>query len=394
MAARKKIFFLTSRIPFPLEKGDKLRAYHQMRHLSQRHDIHLCVVSNQKLTAEAEQELNKFCSSINTYESKKTSIILNMIVSFFTGLPFQVGYFFNSGAHYFVKKTLEKVQADHIFVQLLRTAEFVKQVNLPKTIDYMDSFSMGMQRRKEKSSGLKKLAFHIENKRLKRYEESIFPYFDQHFIISQQDKESFEFPAAKKINVIPNGVDHEFFAPDKNVEKKYDLIFTGNMSYPPNVSAVEFIAQKILPLIWKQRPECNFIIAGANPSSKVKALSSDKIKVTGWVDDIRTCYNEGKICVTPLNIGTGLQNKLLEAMSMELPCVCSQLANNALAAENGKEIVIANRADDYAENIINLLNDPEKRKSLASNGKKFIVKNYHWESIIAKMEKLMFSPTG
>lgn len=390
MADRKKILFFTSRIPYPLEKGDKLRAYHQMRHFSKTHEVHLCVVSNQALTDEAEKELLKICSGLHVYQSKILSIVTNMIISFFAGLPFQVGYFFNSGADYFVKQVVKKIQPDHIFVQLLRMAEYVKDVkDIPKTIDYMDSFSMGIKRRQEKAGGIKKVIFKMEASRLEKYEEQIFSYFDHHMIISQQDKESFAFENAKKIHVVPNGVDQVFFSPDQSVEKKYDIVFTGNMSYPPNVAAVEFIASKILPLIWRTLPHCNFLIAGAEPSSTVKALENDKVKVTGWMDDIRLAYNEGKIFVAPLHIGTGLQNKLLEAMSMEIPCISSQLANNALAAAKEKEILIALEAQEYADLVLELLASEEKREKLATEGKNFIVRNYHWENIILKMEEIM-----
>lgn len=390
MSSRKKIFFLCSRIPYPLEKGDKLRVYHQMRHLSKNHDVYLCVVSKQKLSDSARIQLEKICVKMYVYESKLSSILFNLIVSLFSGLPFQVGFFFNSGADFFIKKIIKSVKPDHIFVQLLRMSEYVKDIRgIPKTLDYMDSFSMGMKRRKEREKSLKKWLYHIENKSLERYEESIFPYFDHHMIISEQDKQSFAFDDAKKIHVVPNGVDAEFFAPNEDIKKKYDIIFTGNMSYPPNVAAVELIAKKILPIIWKSKPDCTFLIAGAEPNAAVKALASGKITVTGWMDDIRSAYYEGRICLTPLNIGTGLQNKILEAMSMEIPCITSQLANNALKAAPDKEILIGESPDDYAQHVLRLLDDPDEGKRIGLAGKQHVVSNYHWESIIAKMELIM-----
>lgn len=390
MPTRKKILFLCSRIPYPLEKGDKLRVYHQVRHLSKHNDVVLCVVSNQKLGEEAKKELEKVCMKIYVYESTYSSIAANLIVSLFSGLPFQVGYFYNSGADLFIKKIIKSVKPDHIFVQLLRMSEYIKNVKgIPKTLDYMDSFSMGMKRRKEKERSFKKWLYHWENKSLERYEENIFPYFDHHMIISEQDKQSFDFEQAKKIEVVPNGVDSAFFAPDYSIEKKYDIIFTGNMSYPPNVAAVELIAKKILPIVWKSKPSCTFLIAGAEPSASVKALAGDKITVTGWMDDIRSAYYEGKICLTPLNIGTGLQNKILEAMSMEIPCITSELANNALKAAPGKEILIGKDPQEYAAHVLRLLDDSSERERVGMAGKSHVVNNYHWESIVAKMEQIM-----
>ncbi len=391
MSERKKLVYLTSRIPFPLEKGDKLRAYHQMRLLGVSHDIHLIVVSNSKLKNDAKVELEKFCKSVRVYETKTSSILTNMFISLLNGLPFQVGYFFNSGAHYFIHQAIKEIQPNHIFVQLIRMSEYVKDIkHIPKTIDYIDSFSMGMKRRKEKEKSIKKAAYAIESSRLKKYAEKIFPFFDNHILISEQDKDTFDFKGAENISVIPNGVDQEYFSPDRTAEKKYDLIFTGNMSYPPNVNAVVFITEKILPLVWEKQPNCNLLIAGAEPNSVVKSLATDKVIVSGWMDDIRDAYNAGKICVTPLNIGTGLQNKLLEAMSMELPCITSTLANNALQAKASEEILIANTAQEFANDILSLLDNEDARKSLGLKGKQFIIDNYHWKSIIQKMEKIMF----
>ena len=370
MSSRKKIFFLCSRIPYPLEKGDKLRAYHQMRHLSKNHDVYLCVVSNQILTYSAKKELDKICVKLFVYESKLSSILLNLMISLFSGLPFQVGYFFNSGADLFIKKAVASVKPDHIFVQLLRMSEYVKNIHgIPKTLDYMDSFSMGMKRRKDKEKSLKKWLYHFENKSLKKYEENIFPHFNHHMIISEQDKQSLDFENSKKIHVVPNGVDAEFFA--------------------PNEAAVELIASKILPIIWKTKPDCTFLIAGAEPSAAVKILANDKITVTGWMDDIRLAYYEGRICLTPLNIGTGLQNKILEAMSMEIPCITSKLANNALKAEDNKEILIGETPDDYARHVLRLMNDSQERKRIGLAGKQHVVNNYHWKSVVANMELVM-----
>jgi sugar transferase (PEP-CTERM/EpsH1 system associated) len=390
VSSRKKIFFLCSRIPYPLEKGDKLRVYHQMRHLSKNHDVYLCVVTNQKLSDSARLELEKICVELYVYESTVSSILSNLIISFFSRLPFQVGFFFNSGADFFIKKAIAKIKPDHLFVQLLRMSEYVKNIDgIPKTLDYMDSFSMGMKRRKEREKTLKKWLYHLENKSLERYERDIFPYFDHHMIISEQDKRSFVFDEANQIHVVPNGVDTEFFAPNNNIEKKYDIIFTGNMSYPPNVAAVELIAKEILPLVWKLKPGCTLLIAGAEPNNAVKALASDRVTVTGWMDDIRSAYYEGRICLTPLNIGTGLQNKILEAMSMEIPCVTSELANNALNASPGKEILIGKDPADYAEIVLRLLDDVDEQKRIGSAGKKYVFDNYHWESIVTKMESIM-----
>ncbi|MDG1516678.1 MAG: glycosyltransferase [Flavobacteriales bacterium] len=382
MSQSKKILFFTSRIPYPLEKGDKLRAYYQLKYLSKDAKIVLCCMSQEEITLKAETELKKFVDKIYVYRSNKVSTLINMLIAGVIGYPFQIGYFFNTGAHFYFKKVIQKEQPDHIFVQLIRMAEYVlKTQNISKSLDYMDTFSKGIERRMEKEKGLKQLAYRFEFNRLKKYEEKVFSYFDNHYIISSQDRDSFSFEKAKSISISPNGVDHNFFTPKKNISKSYDLVFTGNMSYPPNVSAVIYIAKEIMPLLIKDYPNIQLLIAGATPTSSVKGLANKNITVSGWIDDIRDAYNDSKIFLAPLQIGTGLQNKLLEAMSMELPCITSKLANNALGAKRESEILIGETPQEYVELIKRLINNEDLRNNLTKNAKLFVEQNYNWNSI-------------
>ena len=392
MNSKKKILFFTSRIPFPLEKGDKLRAYHQIKHLSKGYEVVLCSISSDALTYSAKKELSKYTSSIHIYQTTKLTTIINMVVAGFYSFPFQVGYFFNTGADYFFKKVIEKEKPDHIFVQLLRMAEYALSVtNIPKSLDYMDTFSKGIERRMLESKGFKRLVFKIEYNRLKKYEEKIFDYFNNCFIISQQDKDSFSFAKAKEINILPNGVDDEFFKPDESKVKKYDIVFTGNMSYPPNISAVIYIAEKVMPILINKLPNIKFLIAGATPNNDVKNLQSDNIHVTGWLDDIRDAYNESKVFLAPLQIGTGLQNKLLEAMAMKIPCITSSLANNAIGATHRKNILIGNTPNEYAELVMECLENNEKSRILAEEGKLHVTRNFNWPALSNELGKILFT---
>ncbi|MFL2581728.1 MAG: glycosyltransferase [Flavobacteriales bacterium] len=392
MTNKKKILFFASRIPYPLEKGDKLRAYYQIKYLSKNCDIVLCCMSEEVLTEKAKEELSKYVSNIHVYKTSKISIALNMLIAGFMGYPFQVGYFFNTGAHFFFNKIIKEEKPDHIFVQLIRMAEYVtKSRTIPKSLDYMDTFSKGIERRMEKASGIKKLIFKFEFIRLKRYEKRVFGWFDNTYIISEQDKASFYFEESNQIKVSPNGVDHNFFQPKRKNEKKYDLVFTGNMSYPPNVNAVEYIAKELMPLLIERKPDIKLLIAGATPVNSVKALSNENIYVSGWLDDIRDAYNDASVFIAPLQIGTGLQNKLLEAMCMEVPCITSELANNALKAKDKEEILIGNTPKEYVNAVFELLENQELNRKIIKNGKTFVTKTYNWNSITKNLEKDFFN---
>ena len=381
-----KIFVLLPRMPWPLEKGDKLRAFNQIKQLAKNNEVVLCALNDKKSNKEeAFKALQPYCISVTFIDISKISILFNIIKSFFKGLPLQCGYFYNKKAHKKIKSLIEKHKPDMLFGQLLRVAEYIRYEKTPKTIDYQDVFSMGMKRRKEIAPFYMKPFFNMEYKRLKRYEHNIFNDFDIKTIISAQDRNFIDHERKDEILIVPNGVDHEYYTP-QDCEKKYDIVFTGNMAYAPNVNAVEYLANHILPLVWKQLPETKLYIAGATPDPRVKKVASDKIIISGWIDDMRDAYAQSKIFIAPMRIGTGLQNKLLEAMSMRLPCITTTLANNPLGAEIDKEILVGNNEHELANHIITLLTNKEKANTLAQSGYDFVRRVYDWSEATKIME--------
>ena len=385
-----KIFVLLPRIPYPLEKGDKLRAFNQIKQLAKRNEIVLCALNDNPKVSEQDafRALQPYCQSINFVRISKLQILLGLLRAFVKGLPMQCGYFYNRKAAKKVNALIAKHKPDMLFGQLLRTAEYIRYKDLPKAIDYQDIFSYGMKRRADIASFLTRPIYTMEYRRLKHYEAAIFDDFDVRSIISEPDRALFPHEKRDEILIIPNGVDHEFFKPMER-EKKYDLVFTGNMSYPPNVNAVEYLADEIMPIVWKTLPDAKLYIAGATPDPKVKKAASDKIIVSGWLDDIRDAYAQSRVFIAPMRIGTGLQNKLLEAMSMRLPAITSPLANASLGAKPDEEILIGNNAQEMAQHIITLLTDKEKADRLAQAGFDFTNRVYDWGKATEKLEEAM-----
>lgn len=383
-----KIFVLLSRFPYPLDKGDKLRAYNQIKELSNFYEIHLCCLDDNNISEEHISELNVFCKSVTVIKLKKWQILTNLFLAIFSSLPFQVWYFYQFHAHRKIKHLISNLKPDHIYCQLLRTTEYVKnEHSIPKTLDYMDTFSKGMERRIEKGGWIKPF-IKAEFQRLKKYENLIFEYFENKTIISKQDQELIFHPNRTEIQIIPNGIDLEKFSPLK-IEKEYDLVFVGNMSYAPNIESACYIANEILPLLKVEKPDIKILISGSSPTKTVLDLASSNITISGWVNDIRESYAKGKIFFAPLNIGTGLQNKLLEAMSMEIPCITSLLANNALKAEDNKEILIGGTPEEYKNLILELLSDSKKRDSIALAGKNYVENTFNWTSSTQKLMRLI-----
>lgn len=386
-----KILVLLSRFPYPLEKGDKLRAYHQLKELAKRNDLILCTLTDQEPKQKWVDEIEKFCAEVHIFKLKKGLIYWNTAKQVFSNKPYQTGYFYQHQIQQKINGIIATTKPDHIYCQLIRTTEYVKNIhNIPKTLDYMDALSKGMYRRAEITRSIKRKLFLIEGRRLAEYENRIFDYFNYHTIISEQDRAFINHPQRERIAVIENGISADFSNYERTKAPEFDLVFTGNMNYPPNIECAEFIVYKILPLLEKRLPKIRLLLSGANPHQRVKDLAKgDKVVITGWVNDIRDSYANGKLFLAPLFIGTGLQNKLLEAMAMGLPAVTTPLANNALKAVNGKSAVITNNAVGFAKAVEELLADEGLRHQIAENGKAFVAAKYNWKNSVNKLEMLM-----
>lgn len=381
---------MLSRIPWPLEKGDKLRAYNQIKCLAKNHEVILCALNDDtkvdKMKAFA--ALQPYCASVNFIDIRKPGILFNLMRAFLTGMPMQCGYFFNSRAKAKVHRLIAKYKPDMLFGQLLRVAPYLIDENTPKMLDYQDVFSMGMKRRMDVALCVKKPVFRMEYNRLRRYEREVFDRFDVKTIICDADRKFIDHERRDEILIVPNGVDHQYYTP-RECEKKYDVVFSGNMSYPPNIDAVEYMSREILPIVWKTLPNTTFYAAGATPDARVKNCANDRIIISGWLDDMREAYAHSRVFIAPMRIGTGLQNKLLEAMSMGLPSITTPLANDSLGAENGNEILVGNNAEELAQHIITLLTDNDKARRIAQAGFDFTNRVYDWDKATRIMEDAM-----
>lgn len=373
--SKPKILVILSRFPYPLEKGDKLRAYHQIKELSKHFDINLFALSDSEVSPEHQAQLRPYCSEIHVERINKVQILLGLLRSLLNGKPFQVGYFYHPAIKRRLIALIARSSFDHIYCQLLRTSEYVKELHhIPKTLDYMDALAYGMTSRANQKKWFSSWIYRNEAKRLAQYERHIFDFFEIRTMISNQDQKRIKHPENSTILVVPNGIDQSFFE-QIDVAKEFDLVFVGNMSYAPNVDAAEYLAKEIMPKL----SNCTLLLAGANPHKRVLALQSDTIRISGWVKDIRHSYAQARIFIAPMRIGTGLQNKLLEAMALGIPCITTTLANNALGAVNNESICIADSVDDTKTAIEGLLSNEEFARQIAQNGQDLVRQTFNWE---------------
>ena len=384
-----KILVLTSRFPWPLEKGDKLRVYHQIRMLSLKHEIILCSLTEQSIAEKHFQELEKYCTNIYLFPISRLSIGANLVKGLLKGDSLQISWFYRGSILKQIREIVKKETPDHLYCQLIRMSEYGRRIDLPRTLDIMDCFSIGMDRRADESPFWLKPFFRREAKKLRQYEANILSHFDYLTIISEQDRDLIQSPQRQKIQVIPNGIDLAYFQPDTKQKPVYDLVFVGNMGYSPNVIAAGFLVKKVMPLIWASYPDTTLLLAGARPVPAVKALEKDsRVAVSGWVENIRDAYQNGKIFVAPLFTGSGQQNKIIEAMALEVPCITTPLVNNAIGAKVNEEILIADSDQGFAQQILDLLADHKLRRKLSKNGRAFVSNNFSWEESVEKLNEI------
>ncbi len=382
-----KLLVVLSRFPYPLEKGDKLRAYYQIKELSRNNEVLLCCFTHSWVNKKYLKELRSYCADIKVIKLSWWMTVVNLFKSFASEDPFQVAYFHQEKAQKEFDDYVIQHLPKHIYCQLLRVVKYVeKYTPYPKTLDYMDVFSVGAKRRVNKAPFYLKRLLRQEAERLKKYESKIFEFFELKTIISEQDRDFIEHPKRDEIMIVRNGVNTDYFKPQLEVDKSYDLVFTGNMAYPPNVDGAIYLVSEILPLVRLKIPDVRLVIAGATPTKKVQDLKSEFVTVTGWVDDIRVCYAQSKLFIAPMRIGTGLQNKLLEAMAMELACITTPLANNALGAEPGINILTGNTTDELAQHIITLLKNDNLRAEIANSGHQFVHQSYNWATFCNELD--------
>lgn len=381
-----KLLIVVSRFPLPARKGDKLRAWEQIKGLSEYFEIHLACLADEDPSIEEIEEVKKYVHSLKVFPIPIWKRIPAFIPALLSGLPFQVAYFTSARLRNYIANHLREEKIEYCFVQLIRLGKSIPSISGVKYfLDYMDALSAGMANRIPESNGILKYLYRLESKRLYQYENKIYSKYQGYSAITKADAKLLPATIQEKINIIPNGVSELFFDTKVAKVKSIDILFTGNMGYFPNVKAACFLVEEVLPLLNSQLPGLKICLAGTDPSDKVKDLQQEQVEVTGFVPDMREIMSKAHLFVAPLFTGSGLQNKLLESMAAGLPVITTTLANEALGAKPGIEILVCNSAQEFTNQIIQLIQNPSSAQQLGIAGQDYIRKNYGWKSSNKKL---------
>jgi glycosyltransferase involved in cell wall biosynthesis len=386
-----KIAVLTSRFPYPLEKGDKLRLFYQVKELSKHHEIVLCSLTHSNVSVQDISELNKYCSRIYLLKLSVSGVVISLLRSIFSKMPLQVAYFYNPYTHKKFLQIIEQEKPEHCYFQLIRTAPYSFGVPFRKTLDYMDSFSLWTRKISRSAAFPLNLLLKLEAFKVKSFEISVASEFDTYCIISAQDRNNMPALLQKQLHIVPNGVDTFFFKPSGKFETKYDIAFIGNLGYYNNIKAAEYLVKEILPDLLSWKSDIQVLIAGARPATAVLNLAGPNVTIRGWMADIREAYNSSKIIVAPVFLAVGMQNKILEAMALGLPCITTPSVNSAIGAKPGEEILLAENAHDFREFIKLLLVDEKLLERVGQGGLSLVRKEFTWVSAVDKLHIIIMN---
>jgi len=378
----KKILIVSPRFPYPPYKGDQLVVFNCLKYLSENYDVDL-ITFGDEIDVNDKKTVKQFCSNLIIVKPSKFEILTEVIKSFFFSIPLQVAFFKSRKFEQEIKYLFENTQYDLILPFTLRMSQYVENQPSKKYIHLIDSMYLNMKRRYENEHGIKKIIFKYEAKIVNRYEQNLINKYDKLFVVSQIDKEIIAMDNSK-LEVFPNGVNIYECKEHKNSTKKVlNLIFTGNMGYFPNENAVIWFIENCWDIILKEIPYINFNIVGKNPSKKLKdiVVKYKNIRLIGFVESIEEEICKADIAIAPMQSGSGMQNKILEAMATKTPVITSTLGLGDIRAINKKDILVANTPQEYLDSIIYLINK-DHRTMISEAGYKYVQNNHIWSKII------------
>ncbi len=384
-----KVLAILPRFPYPIDKGDKLRAYHQLKELSRKHQVFLFALSEERVTADQKAHLAEFCSTVQVFYLGRLKILFRLFRYLFSALPLQTAYYFDRQAAGAFKAFADEVKPDVVFFQLVRTAEYVGCIQSASVLDFQDAMSENMRLRAGKEPFWRRFIFRWEARRLARYEVACVKRFKAFTIISERDRTLLPREASEVCYISGNGIDVNYYQGEKDSFYPADIVFVGAMSYLPNVEAAVFLVNEVLPELEAKGIKPHVHIVGADPSARVLSLSSDLVHVTGRVSDTRPYYRGAKMLVAPMFISTGVQNKILEAMAMGVPVITTPQAAAALGRQEGVPVLTASDPSEFAGHIMHILNHPAAAEELASRAVEFVHQNFSWEAAAESLEKVL-----
>jgi sugar transferase (PEP-CTERM/EpsH1 system associated) len=409
-----KILFICHRIPFPPNKGEKIRSYNIVKHLAQNHDIHLATLIDDPVDFQHIESLSGMVKLIH-YDTIRPSWKKALSAfALFINKPISVAYFYSRKLQVEIDSLLLKKKFDVIFCSSSPMAEYLfrskasQPISFPASqlpglqasrplliMDLIDVDSLKWKEYADRHTRPMKWVYAQESKNLRRYEKQVADLFDHLLLVSEAEKSLLaRYVRNGNISSMPNGVDYEHFTPSfqSSIQKKGPaVVFTGVMDYWANIEGVVWFANSVFPRIRAQHPAAEFYIVGNQPAAAVRNLvqAQSGISVTGFVSDVRDYISAADVCVAPLHIARGIQNKVLEAMAMGKAVVCTPQAADGIQAIPGKDIIAAGSAEEFAVEVSRLIEDKRRAESFGASARKCVEAHYLWKKNLELLDSII-----
>jgi sugar transferase (PEP-CTERM/EpsH1 system associated) len=391
------LLYLVHRIPYPPNKGDKIRSYHLLRHLAERYRVHLGTFIDDASDWQYVDTVKQLCTSTHFAALDPRMARVRSLGALLGKHALSVDYYRNAGLQDWVNRVVREHGIERVLVFSSPMAQYAMSMpHARRVIDFVDIDSDKWRQYAEKKRWPMSWLYGHEARQLLDFERHVAQHFDASLFVSQPEADLFKklAPAvSEKVGFFSNGVDTDYFAPSGALKNPYSsdaaaIVFTGAMDYWPNVDAVQWFADEIFPSIRQIHANAQFYIVGSRPSSQVQALAARPgVRVTGTVPDVRPYIAYARVAVAPLRIARGIQNKVLEAMAMARPVVVSPQALEGIAAEPGRDIVLAADAPQFATAVTALLTSSDQALGLRAREK--VVDLYGWASNLARVDALL-----
>ncbi len=386
-----RILFLTARLPYPPNRGDRLRAYHFLRVLSRQHRVSLLSFVSDAAEAGLLAGLRPFCEDVQLVHRAPWQSAVGVGLNVWRPTPLQSLYYRSSTMQGAVDRLLDRGGFDLVYVHLFRMAQYVSERRAPfRVLDLTDVISGEIERSLPFRSPFWRLVYRLELPRVRRYEREMAGRFDETWVISEAERAALAGEGGPgRVAVVTNGVESERFRPQQQPAAAPVLAFVGHMGVLHNVDAAERLAQEVLPRVRAAVPEAQLRLIGAEPGPRVLALAGEPgVRVLGHVADLNAALGEAAVFVAPLRFAAGVQNKVLEAMAAGLPVVTTATVNEGLGATTNEHLLLAEDEAATATAVVGLLGDAAARARLGAAGRAYVRAHFRWEGVLERVEEI------
>lgn len=390
-----RVLYLVHRLPYPPNKGDKVRSYHLLRHLAARHDVLLGTFVDDPDDAQHVPTVRQWCKELHAVPLNPMLARLASLSGLSRGEPLTLAYYRNAGLARWVRAQQASHAVDAVVVFSSSMAQYAVGVDAPNLIDFVDVDSAKWGEYAGAHRWPMSWLYRREAVKLLAYERDVAMRAQAAFFVTEKECALFRSLAPEcgpRIEAVGNGVDADFFDPGTAWPSPYAddeiaITFTGAMDYWPNVDAVTWFATEVLPDLLKSWPTARFYIVGRSPTAAVQALASHSVVVTGTVSDVRPYLQHAAVVVAPLRLARGIQNKVLEAMAMARPVVVAANCAQAIDATAGVHFLTAESVQEYIEQIGAVLTDRVGAGSLGRAARIQAIGSYGWTAQLSAVDR-------